>query len=109
MGDAIPAIEPFPRGKNIVFLLGAGASVMCELPIMRRFMSAAFDRYYELKELQNQSIGLPPEDADGILESYELLFRFRQQCRASLWAFNRDWDNIEALHTGRSSEAVKRQ
>jgi len=86
----------FEPNKNIVFLLGAGASVAHGPPLMAGFMIAAFDRYYSLK----QAVANPSEQPTReFLKSYAKMFGFRDKCRRTLWAIDRDWDNIEELYT----------
>ena len=71
-----------------VFILGAGFSVSCGLPVMRGFMSTARDRYFELLGLNN-----PRAD------DFEALIEFQRECRSASWFVERDWDNIEELYT----------
>jgi NAD-dependent SIR2 family protein deacetylase len=75
---------------KFVFILGAGASAPYGLPVMRNFMSRARERFFR---------AMLPANYDFFHKSYEALMDFRQRCRGSSWAVNRDWDNIEELYT----------
>lgn len=79
------------QSKNIVFLMGAGASVAFGPPLMRDFMVTARTRYFELLKRK--------ADHESILPFYEKMFAFHEKCRHTLWAFDRDWDNVEELYT----------
>lgn len=80
-----------------VLLLGAGSSADYGLPVMQRFMDAARMHYFSRRAHYDAA----PEEAnkDALLANYEAMFAFYSRCRASSWAFQRDWDNIEELYT----------
>lgn len=80
-----------------VLLLGAGNSAAYGLPVMRRFMDVARRHYFTRRSLFDAE----PSAAEGdlLLGNYEAMFAFYNRCRASSWAFQRDWDNIEELYT----------
>jgi len=73
-----------------VFLLGAGFSAAYGVPVMRDFMAVARRRYFPLRERNPH---------DPLVECYERMMVFQQECRKCSWVFNRDWDNIEELYT----------
>jgi hypothetical protein len=75
-----------------VFLLGSGSSADYGLPVMRDFMDHARRRCSERKSHS-------PQNHDHLVDSYVTLFAFYERCRASSWAFLRDWENIEDLYT----------
>ena len=73
-----------------VFLSGAGFSAAYGAPVMKDFMAVARRRYFPLRERGPH---------DPLVECYEKMMKFQQECRTCSWAFNRDWDNIEELYT----------
>lgn len=79
---------PINECRNAVFILGAGFSAPAKLPVMRGFMPAARDRYFQLKAQNNP-----------LAQSFEDLCEFQIECRKSSWILERDWDNIEELYT----------
>lgn len=74
----------------IVFILGAGSSAAYGLPVMNRFMDKARRLYFQMKRKSPNS---------WILDSYRELLNFSERCRASSWAFRRNWENMEELYT----------
>src|SRR5437773_2660848 len=78
------------ESRNCVFICGAGSSVPCGLPAMKRFLDYARRHYFALKA----------NGADPCLAAcFEQMFEFHAECRNAAWAFDRDWDNIEELYT----------
>jgi len=74
-----------------VFMRGAGSSAPYGLPVMRDFMDRAATNYFVEKQKS--------DGTKHLLMCYEALIRFRDHCRHSAWAFQRDWDNVEELYT----------
>src|SRR5262245_27755395 len=81
----------FVEPKKFVLLLGAGASAAYGPPVMVNFMATA--RRNCAARARSDS------DRDKLLDSYQEMMKFHAKCRASSWAFNRNWDNIEELYT----------
>jgi NAD-dependent SIR2 family protein deacetylase len=81
---------PFSHSKKVVLLLGAGASVACGLPIMRQFMRVATDRYFALHR---------DHPNDLAVADFATMLAFHRECRSTLWALERDWNNVEELYT----------
>ncbi len=80
-----------------VLLLGAGSSADYDLPVMRGFMDAARMHYFARRA--HYDAAQEEASKDVLLAHYEATFDFYSRCRASSWAFQRDWDNIEELYT----------
>jgi len=78
------------ESRNIVFILGAGASAAYGPPVMAGFMDEAKRLYFAKKSV---------DESDGLLRCYEKLFSFHDHCRTSTWAFRRNWENMEELYT----------
>lgn len=79
-----------PDSDCCVFIVGAGASVQHGQPVMNDFMSTACKRYYEMKKLETRH---------PLVEHYERLFAFQNECLGCSWAVNRNWHNIEEVYT----------
>lgn len=79
------------ESKLVVFVLGAGASVWWGPPVMREFLDCARRRYFKLQRESKSDAKL--------LDCYDSLFQFHNRYKESLWAIERDWDNIEELYT----------
>ncbi|GMU34303.1 MAG: hypothetical protein HS101_14045 [Planctomycetia bacterium] len=70
---------------TIVFLLGAGCSADCEVPVMARFLEVARSRMRTA--------------SDKIRRDYERTFEFRNSCASISRIFDRWWDDVEQLMT----------
>ena len=78
------------KSDKHVFLLGAGFSAGYGAPVMKGFMAQARRKYFAL---------VARNRLDPLVERYEKMMVFQQECMKCSWAFNRDWDNIEELYT----------
>ncbi len=85
------ALEGPKESKECVLLLGAGASREFGLPIMKDFMDVARNKYFEYKTNRAPEFELT--------SAYRALLEFHNECRASTWAFRRNWENMEELYT----------
>lgn len=83
-----PANPPFGANRDelhgtTVFVLGAGCSAHCGLPVMQYFM----DRAVELFAKRPQ----------GLETEYRALFQFRDECRSASHIIGQAWENLEDL------------
>lgn len=85
-GTRLRAPQP---SDNCVFLLGAGFSAACKLPVMREFMRTAVRLFFGNCDAPHFDLG----------PDYQALLDFFAECRQSTWALTRQWGNIEELFT----------
>ena len=75
--------EPTYKDSDLcVFLLGAGNSADLDLPVMRAFMDTARKHYFA-RQLGLTGGGAHHQPTDTLLDAYETLLDFYDQCRAS--------------------------